>query len=131
MAMTARKLVGRSDRVELGFLESLRKRCAHHRLLLESLGELYTKVGRYEDGLQVDLELTRLYPREALVWYNLGCSFALLSHKEEALAALAKAIDLGYVDARWMCKDEDLESLREDPRFKILIRRTSSGKVAR
>ena len=45
-------------------------------------GELYTRTGRYEEGLKTDLELTRICPREAIAWYNLGCSYALIGHSE-------------------------------------------------
>lgn len=115
--------VSRALRIEIGFLESLRNRCPRNRLILEALGELYTKIGRYDEGLQVDLELTRLTPREALAWYNLGCSYALVGRKDDAFEALSRAVDLGYGDAGWMSRDHDLDSLRDDPRFKRLVTR--------
>lgn len=115
--------VGWGERVEMTFLEALRNRCPHHRLILEALGELYTRAGRFGDGLLVDLELTRVCPGEALVWYNLGCSYALLGRKDDAFRALSRAVEMGYADARWMDRDDDLDSLREDPRFKLLLKR--------
>ena len=92
-------------------------------MVLESLGELYTRTGRFEEGLNADLELTRICPREAVAWYNLACSFALTDRKGDALAALTKAVELGYKDVQWMSGDSDLESIQEDPQFRALLKR--------
>lgn len=127
MALRYSDQAARGERVELDFLEGVRRRCPRNRLILEALGELYTKVGRYEEGLNVDLELTRICPREAMAWYNLGCSYALVGRKDDAFEALSKAIQLGYADTDWMCRDHDLASLRDDPRFKKLVKRAVSS----
>lgn len=111
----------RMQRVELQFLEALRRRCPAHEPILEALGHLYTRVGRFQDGLQIDLELTRLRPHEPENWYNLACSHALLADRDKAIAALERAIDLGYSDAAWMRSDPDMASLREDPAFQVLL----------
>lgn len=112
--------------MELRFLEGVRRRVPGHVPVLQALGSLYTRIGRYEEGLQVDLELTKLRPDSAEHWYNLGCSYALLRETDKAFEALNKAVDLGYCDAEWMRKDEDLESLRNDPRFESLLERMAS-----
>ena len=109
--------------MEISFLEAVRVRIPRHRHLLEALGELYTEVGRYEDGLAVDLQLSREHPRDAEVWYNLGCSYALTGRKMEALSALARAVDLGFDDRGLMAEDIDLDSLRDDPQFRSLVTR--------
>jgi predicted Zn-dependent protease len=112
--------------VELGFLEALRKRVPSYEPVLEALGHIYTRVGCIEDGLQVDLELTRLRPEQPVNWYNLACSYALLGHVDEAVHALTEAVKRGYDDAEWLSKDKDLQALREDPRFLKLLRRLTT-----
>lgn len=92
-------------------------------MILETLGELYTRAGRYEEGLNADLELTRICPSEAIAWYNLGCSYALINRKKDALAALTKAVELGYKDIDWMSSDSDLESIHDHPQFQALLKR--------
>ena len=94
-------------------------------MVLRALGDLYTKVGKVEEGLQVDKDLSLLCPFESEVWYNLGCSYALTGRKEEAFDALDHAIRLGYEDPDWMARDRDLESLREDPRFEKLVKKVA------
>lgn len=120
----------RNERLEVDFLEGLRKRCPGNPRLLEVLGTLYTRFGRYEEGLSVDLELVRMHPEESIVWYNLGCSYALTGRRDDALRALSRAVELGYGDSDWMLKDSDLESLRDDPRFQVLLGRIGTGRDA-
>ena len=117
-----RKDSRRQDRVELGFLEGVRRRIGDEPGLLKALGDLYTKVGRLEEGLVVDRKLARLCPGESLVWYNLGCSYALTQQPRKAIAALARAVKLGYRDAEWMRRDADLRSLHPEERFRALLR---------
>ncbi len=112
---------------ELDFLESLSRRCRRDRDILMALGDLYTKVGRHEEGLKIDLELSALCPGESVVWYNLACSYALIARKDEALSSLARAVDLGYRDVSWIRKDSDLESIRQDQRFEALLQRLLTG----
>jgi len=122
MSRKPAKTTSRAKKVEISFLEGLKGRCPDDPKVLKALAELYTKTGRVEDGLAADLDLVRLCPAESEVWYNLGCSYALTGRKDEALAALSRAIDLGYEDYQWMSADGDLSSLREDPRFVSLLK---------
>jgi len=87
------------------------------------LGHLFTRLGRFEEGLKVDRKLTRLVPTDPTVYYNLACSLALLSRNDEALGALERSIELGYDDADYLLNDEDLVTLRQDPQFAQLVAR--------
>ncbi len=110
-----------ADQVEIRFLEGVRTRCPHDTRVLKALGDLYTRAGELDKGLRVDRDLSRRCPDEPEVWYNLGCSCALLGEKEAAFDALERAVALGYNDHEWMSKDRDLRSLRRDPRFESLL----------
>jgi tetratricopeptide (TPR) repeat protein len=109
------------DVVELKFLEKISTRLPEDLEVLLALAELYTKTGKYDEGLAIDLKLSQLLQGDGLVWYNLGCSYALTNHPDEAFEALTKAIDLGYGDYDWMKSDTDLVGLRSDPRFEALL----------
>ena len=52
--------------------------------------------GQYGRALQIDRRLVRLVPEDAVVWYNLACSFAVLGMIEPAFSALQKSLELGY-----------------------------------
>ncbi len=110
-----------SDHVEMRFLEGVRNRCPKDSRVLKALGDLYTRTGELEKGLDVDRNLVRMCPKEPEVWYNLGCSHALVGEKEEAFEALSRAVELGYSDRDWMSRDNDLRSIRKDPRFRLLL----------
>ncbi len=121
------KEIDQADLVELDFLERLASRLPKDDEILKVIGDLYTRVGRYEKGLETDRQLAALCPEDALVWYNLGCSLALLSRRDEALEALARAVTLGYQDHEWMSSDSDLRSLRDDTAFRWLLRKITTG----
>jgi tetratricopeptide (TPR) repeat protein len=77
---------------------------------------------RYAEGLLIDRRIIQLCPDDPLAHYNLACSYALLRQPDLALNTLRRAIELGYRDFRFMKEDRDLESIRQDPRFRQLLR---------
>ena len=79
--------------------------------------------GEYARALQADRRLVRLLPDRAIPWYNLACSYALMGMTEPAIAALQRALELGYRHLDHLRRDPDLKSLRRDPRFARLLRR--------
>jgi non-specific serine/threonine protein kinase/serine/threonine-protein kinase len=107
--------------VELQFLEKIADRLPGDVEVLQALADLYTKTGKFEEGLKVDQMLSQQLPGDHLVWYNLGCSYALTNQHDEAFEALTKAVELGYGDYDWMKSDADLKNLRRDPRFESLL----------
>ncbi|NKB23814.1 MAG: hypothetical protein GKR87_05435 [Kiritimatiellae bacterium] len=111
----------KAQTVEIRFLESLYQRFPEDLNILKALADLYTKIGHYKDGLNMDIKLSELCPEEPEVWYNLGCSYALLNQQNLAFRALHKAIDTRYEDIEWMAKDPDLQSLHGDTRFHEII----------
>ena len=111
----------RARRVEVEFLEGVRARLPAHPAVVESLGCLYTEMGRYQDGLRADRDMVRMEPDSPNAWYNLACSLSLTGQPDAAFAALEKAIALGYDDAEWMQDDDDFEPIKKDPRFARIL----------
>ena len=54
-------------------------------------------------------------------WYDYACGANQAGRRDEAFDHLRQAIDHGYWDAEQMRIDDDLKSLRGDPRFEALI----------
>jgi len=104
--------------IEIGFLEGLVDRDPSYLDALQLLGDNYTKRGKYGAGLRIDQRLAALRPRDPLVFYNLACSLCLSKQFDEAVAALERAIDLGYRDFRWLAGDPDLRDLRKQPVYR-------------
>jgi tetratricopeptide (TPR) repeat protein len=130
----ARKKSGRASQRDLDtrieFMEGLVRRDPDYVDALQLLGEHYTQRGRYADGLKVDEHLSRLEPRDPLVFYNLACSYSLTGQFDRAVSALQKALQLGYRDFKWLAKDPDLRELRQQPIYRDIqnkIRRMKVG----
>jgi tetratricopeptide (TPR) repeat protein len=79
--------------------------------------------GEYTRALQLDRRLVRLVPENAIAWYNLACSYAVLGMIEPAFSTLQRSLELGYRFLDRLRKDPDLKTLRRDPRFLRLLRR--------
>ena len=113
---------------EIGFYERIIKDKPDFVDVLIPLGDAYTKKGLYDKGLEVDKKLSVLLPDDAVVWYNLACSLSLLSHIEESLESLEKAIKLGYREFTYMLKDSDLDNIKKDKRFEEMLKKFQKGK---
>lgn len=59
---------------------------------------------------------------KANTYYNLACSYSLSHQKKVAIAALENAIDLGYKDYANMKNDSDFDFIRNEKRFKTLLK---------
>jgi tetratricopeptide (TPR) repeat protein len=103
---------------EILFLEGLIRREQNYVEALQILGDDYTRRGRYVEGLKIDERLCKLRPDDALVHYNLACSYSLTVQLDLAIEALEVALNLGYRDFKWMSQDPDLENLREHAAYK-------------
>lgn len=119
---SARKKMKRRDSrdldIKIQFMEGIVRRDPEFIEALQLLGDHYTQRGQYEQGLKVDERLSRLEPRNPLVFYNLACSYSLIGQVDEAAHALNKALTLGYRDFKWLAKDPDLRTLRKHPLFR-------------
>ena len=119
----SRKLNRRDVRdldVKISFLEGVVRRDPRFVEALQVLGDHYTQRGRFDYSLHVDKKLSRLDPRNPLVFYNLACSYSLNEEFNSAASALEKALALGYRDFKWLAKDPDLRRLREHPLYRAI-----------
>jgi tetratricopeptide (TPR) repeat protein len=119
---SARKKMKRRESKDLDvkilFMEGIVRRDPEYIEALQLLGDHYTQRGKFEQGLRVDEQLSRLEPRNPLVFYNLACSYSLIGEVDLAATALDKALALGYRDFKWLAKDPDLRTLRKHPLFR-------------
>jgi Flp pilus assembly protein TadD len=116
--------------VGISFLEGLVRRDPHYVEALQILGDHYTRRGDYSHSLQVDQRLSRLQPRDPLVFYNLACSHSLDGELNAAASALVKALHLGYRDFEWLARDPDLCQLRQHPLYRRVESKIRKLKVA-
>ncbi|MCP4253450.1 MAG: hypothetical protein GY775_08575 [Candidatus Scalindua sp.] len=120
------------DEFTIWFLEGVLAKYPAYVECLMYLGNAYTATGMFEKGLEVDLKLEKLRPKDPLVYYNLACSLSLMEMLGESLEALEKAIDLGYNDLEHLVNDSDLDGVKDEDGYKVLIhklRRSSKKNV--
>lgn len=115
-SLSSRKKLTRQERrdleVEITFLQGIVRRDPAYVEALQILGDAHTRRGEYNDGLKIDEQLAQLRPTDAIVHYNLACSYSLTGFIEPALISLGKAIELGYRDFKWLAVDPDLRNIR-------------------
>lgn len=75
----------------------------------------------YETWLNAD-------PHDEKSWYNLACAYALNGNKESALEAWEYAIDAGWDDSEKPPKEQDLELIWSEERFKRGLERCAKNK---
>jgi tetratricopeptide (TPR) repeat protein len=97
---------------KIQFIEGIVRRDPDYVDALQLLGDHYTQRGRFTEGLKVDERLAQLDSENALVFYNLACSYSLTDQFDRTALALEKAIQLGYSDFKWLAKDPDLKKFR-------------------
>ena len=61
-------------------------------------------------------------PDDPMLLYNVGCIYSLLGCVEEAITALAQAVQHGLRQKGWFEHDSNLDPLRSHPKFDELIR---------
>ncbi|HVS32910.1 MAG TPA: protein kinase, partial [Thermoanaerobaculia bacterium] len=77
----------------------------------------YAAMNRVDDATREANMAMALRPNDAIVMYNVCCTFCTLGKKDEAMNSLRKAYDAGFRDADWTRRDPDLTLLRDDPEF--------------
>ena len=115
--------------VKISFMEGLVRRDPRYVEAFQILGDHYTQRGRYDNSLEVDKKLSRLEPRNPLVFYNLACSYSLNREFDAAATALGKALSLGYRDFKWLARDPDLRQLRKHPSYRLVQDKIRKMKV--
>ena len=68
---------------EISFYEKLLTAYPDFIDVLIPLANAYTRRGLHEKGLEVDRRLTELRQDDPLAWYNLACSYSLLTRIDE------------------------------------------------
>ncbi len=108
---------------EIDFLERVLERDPCFVDALRVQGNNLASRGEYARTLLLDRRLVHLVPGDAIAWYNLSCTYAVLGMTDPAFSALQRVLELGYRFVARLRQDPDLKTLRRDPRFLRLLRR--------
>ena len=83
-------------------------------------------LGRKEQANQWLQRALQLDPDDPIVLYNAACCYALMNEVASALDNLERALAHGTISLDWIRNDEDLASVREDPRYASLVQQLAT-----
>lgn len=86
------------------------------------LGAILKRPGSLEQSVLACKKALLLDPDCLAAYYDLACYYSLLGKGDQSLAAMEMALCKGFSDFDWLLKDPDLETLRLNPEFQLLIR---------
>ncbi len=89
------------------------------------IAQFFLQNGNLNDGLRALQILTQRYPQNPVGYYGQAVIFTAQQHPDEAINALAKAIELDPAIRQRAATDSQLGALRNHPRFQQLIGLTS------
>jgi tetratricopeptide (TPR) repeat protein len=75
----------------------------------------------YESALRIAEQVLAEYPGNGFAHFNVACAQSLLGRKEEALKHLRAALEAAPALLENARTDEDLATIRDDPRFRGLV----------
>jgi adenylate cyclase len=111
-------------RVRLGALETIQRHLEmnpHDTRALYFGAQNLCLVGENEKGVELAERALGQDQDEPVVLYNVACFYALQGDVDRAIELLTKAVTNGWGDREWLETDSDLDTLREDNRFKALL----------
>jgi hypothetical protein len=90
----------------------------------EEAGEAFAayNAGDYETALAKQLVVVEKRPNDPVAIFNVGCFAARAGHADQAIDALERAVEINERIKELVATDEDLDSIREDPRFAKLTK---------
>lgn len=75
------------------------------------------KAGRFDEAIELMRRDAESHPDHPALLYNLACYEVLADRRDDALAHLARAIELSPRFREYAEQDSDFDALRDDPRF--------------
>lgn len=87
-------------------------------------GEAFAAYGKgdYETALEKQLVVVEKRPKDPVAHFNAACFAARAGRSDEAIEHLRRAVEIDERIKELIRTDEDLDSIREDPRFEVLTK---------
>jgi len=85
------------------------------------MGGAYIQSGQPERGEPLLERALQLAPDSSGVLYNCACGFSYSGKLDRAIDLIEQALNKGFSHKEWLQHDDDLEPLRNQPRFQKLL----------
>ncbi len=95
------------------------------------LGLTYSMMDNVREARPIFKKALRLDPAHRWAWYDLACLDAREQNAAGAFRQLNKSLDCGFRDLHHLLNDDDFRHLREDPRWKQVVRRIKNSQQSR
>ncbi|HEY6065526.1 MAG TPA: tetratricopeptide repeat protein, partial [Thermoanaerobaculia bacterium] len=89
---------------------------------LYNIGKELLDVGRYDAAAEAFRAAAARGHREGASLYNTACALSLKGDKAQALDYLQKSLEAGFDDVNLFRKDDDLDNVRGEPRYRELLK---------
>ncbi len=86
--------------------------------LYDDMGRELLGVGRYDEAAKAFTTAAAHKDNPASALYNAACARSLQGDAAAALALLQRAVEEGFANPEHLDEDDDLDAIRNDPRFK-------------
>ena len=90
---------------------------------LQSIGVAYARLGRRAEAVKIIDEFKTLSKTEYVMSYYLAAIYASLGDRDKAFAELGTAVEAHDWRLLWLKSDPFLDSIRDDARFKDILKR--------
>jgi len=87
--------------------------------------------GDYEAALGLIEPYLADHPNDVVMLYNAACAYCLLNQPERGATYLLRSVQSGFRDLDQIVNDADLESIREHPKYKVVVERLQSRAARR
>lgn len=90
--------------------------------LLLSMAWCYKRTGQLAKAIAAAEQAYRVKPTAAIILYNLGCYWALVGNKTQALSWLGRALRMDKSLRKLVPNERDFDAIRTDPDFQMIVR---------
>jgi len=119
--------IGRDDKAEVWYriaIKNINKRLEMHP---DDSRAVYLKsatlieLGQHDEGIKWANKAFETDPRDPYIVYGVACSYSRVGRIEEAIDFFEKSVLCGFAHKDWIEHDDDLDPLRDHPRFKAIV----------
>lgn len=93
--------------------------------LLLSMAWCYKRTSQLAKAIAAAEQAYRVKPTAPIILYNLGCYWALVGNKTQALSWLGRAVRMDKSLRKLIPAEHDFDSIRNDPDFQLIARSDS------
>jgi serine/threonine protein kinase/Flp pilus assembly protein TadD len=119
--------IGRDDKAEMWYRIAIKNISRRLEMHPDDSRAVYLKsatlieLGQHDEGIKWADKAFETDPRDPYIVYGVACSYSRVGRIEEAIDFFEKSVLCGFAHKDWIEHDDDLNPLRDNPRFKAIV----------